>query len=87
MQVLDEVVLANAQAQVRLLQLAQIEQVTDQARELHAAALHGGQRRALGLGDGAMREIARNGFAASFLPEPQRTAALAAFDRMSLPRA
>ncbi len=42
---------------------------------------------ALGLGDGAMREIARNGFAASFLPEPQRTAALAEFDRMSLPRA
>ncbi|MGE0119975.1 MAG: adenosine deaminase [Dongiaceae bacterium] len=42
---------------------------------------------ALGLGDSAMREIARNGFAASFLPETGKAAALAEFDRMSPPRA
>jgi adenosine deaminase len=42
---------------------------------------------ALGLDDDAMREIARNGFTASFLPEAEKTTALAEFDRMSPPRA
>jgi adenosine deaminase len=38
-------------------------------------------QQALGLAPAELEEIARNGFAASFLPPPEKAAALAAFDR------
>jgi adenosine deaminase len=40
---------------------------------------------ALGLGDDVMRAVARNGFAASFMLEAEKAAALAAFDRETHP--
>jgi adenosine deaminase len=42
-------------------------------------------RSALGLGGDDLRMIARNGFAASFMPAAEKTAALAAFDHAPLP--
>jgi adenosine deaminase len=37
----------------------------------------------LGLGNGELQAIARNGFAASFMPEPEKVAALAEFDSVA----
>src|SRR5690606_31144207 len=52
LEVADEIVPLDAKAEARLLQLAEIEQIPDQARQFDAAALHRHQRRALRVRDG-----------------------------------